>query len=202
MSTHAARFRSRNYWNCAAAVFQEWLREPTQVASVVPSSPVLLNQIVDRDCIKTASSIIDLGPGTGGTTEAILDRANDTCRVLAIEKTEGFIEPLRSIDDARLTIEHGDVIELERILLAHDVRSPDVILSGIPFSSLSPDAAASIMQSIHRVLASDGTFIAYQLRNDVARYAEKHFGTPESTEMVWLNIPPLTIYTWRKNGPY
>jgi len=198
MPTHAARFRRRNYWNCAAAVFQEWLREPTQVASVVPSSPALLHRIVDRDCIKKASSIIDLGPGTGGTTEAILDGTDDSCRVLAIEKTAGFIEPLRSIDDERLTIEHGDVIELERILLTHNLRSPDVIVSGIPFSSIAPQAAASIMQSIHRVLADDGIFIAYQLRSDVARYAKKHFSTPESTEMVWLNIPPLTIYTWQK----
>ncbi|TWT53827.1 Methyltransferase domain protein [Rubripirellula amarantea] len=199
MTTHAARFRRRSYWNRAAAVLQEWLREPTQVASLVPSTTSLTRRIAERECIRNASAILDLGPGTGGTTEALLEVAQPNCRVLAIEKTDGFIESLHEIDDPRLIVEHGDVMGLGRILLSHQIESLDVIVSGIPFSTLSETDAVNLCKSIDQALPDGGTFIAYQLRSDVARYADPHFGRA-STEMVWINVPPLRVFTWTKHA--
>ncbi|WP_417732526.1 class I SAM-dependent methyltransferase [Rosistilla oblonga] len=197
MTTHAAPLRRRPYWTRAAAVLQEWIREPAQVASLVPSAPALTQRVAKQPGVSNATKIVDLGPGTGGTTEALLAAAAENCRVLALEKAAGFIEPLNEIVDGRLTVEHADVVGLERILLIHQMTSPDVIVSGIPFSSLDRRVATDIIKSVHRTLPKGGTFIAYQLRSDVARYASPLFGTPQ-TEIVWMNVPPLRIFTWTK----
>ncbi len=185
-------------WQQASAVFAAWWKSPDQVASICPSSQALLDWIGDRDCIRAATNVVDLGPGVGGTTAEILKRARCDCRVLAIEKTSEFIEPLQSLSDRRLIVEEDDAVGLERLLRTHQMPKPDVIVSGIPFSSLSPEIAQSIMQSIYRNLADDGTFVAYQLRNHVAKYANRHFGNPESKQWVLWNLPPLRVFTWRK----
>ncbi len=200
MTTNAASIRRtrQTRWLDALSVLAAWFKSPSQVASICPSSQVLLDAIANRECVRTAANIVDLGPGVGGTTAAILEHGHRSCRVLAIEKTPEFIEPLRSLDDPRLTVEHDDAIGLERILLTHQMAKPDVIVSGIPFSSLSPEIAQSIMKSIYRGLADDGTFIAYQLRTHVANHAASQFSAPESTQWVLWNLPPLRIFTWHK----
>ncbi|QDV67985.1 16S ribosomal RNA methyltransferase KsgA/Dim1 family protein [Rosistilla carotiformis] len=173
------------------------MRNPAQVASVVPSFPFLTRQIAQRCCVHQARRIVDLGPGTGGTTQSLLDNASPHCRVLAIEKTAGFIDPLKSLGDPRLTVAEDDVVGLERILLMHEFSSPDLIVSGIPFSSIDAASASSIVRAIHRTLPVGGTFIAYQLRSHVATYAKPYFGAP-TVEYVLLNLPPLRVFTWQK----
>ncbi|MCM2373631.1 class I SAM-dependent methyltransferase [Aporhodopirellula aestuarii] len=198
MTDPTATLRRRDFWTRALAVVREWLSHPSQVASVIPSFPSLTRTIAKRDCIRSARQMVDLGPGTGGTTERLLDTARHDCRVLAIEKTSGFIETLNAIGDPRLTVVQDDVVGLERILLMHEMKSPDVIISGIPFSSLDADTAQSAMKAIYRTLGDGGTFIAYQLRGHVAEYARPLFGEPVAVQYVLLNLPPLRIFTWQK----
>ncbi len=198
MTTHALPRPKRPYWKRVTTVMKEWLRSPSQVASIIPSFPFLTEQIADRDCVRSARRIVDLGPGTGGTTESLLKHARLDCRVLALEKTAGFIELLQEIGDPRLMVTQEDVVGLERVLMMHDFESPDVIVSGIPFSSLDPEVAESTIGAIHRTLPSGGNFIAYQLRSHVTTYAEPVFGKP-SVSFVLLNLPPLRVFTWTKS---
>jgi phospholipid N-methyltransferase len=181
-------------------VMQAWWKQPAQVASICPSSTVLTHCIADRDCIRNAAKIVDLGPGTGGTTSAILSRASPNSRVLAIEMTSAFIPILKTIDDPRLVIQQGNALRLEHFFTMHRLESPDVILSGIPFSSLPCESATAIVASIHRALRPGGVFIAYQLRNCLREYAKPYFGDPQSTQAVWWNMPPLRVFTWAKQG--
>ncbi|MBB3209241.1 phospholipid N-methyltransferase [Rhodopirellula rubra] len=197
MNVHTESLDRRNYWAHATAVFLEWIRKPSQVASLVPSSSALTRRIADRSCVREASKIVELGPGTGGTTEALLSSASPNCRVLAIEKAANFIGPLKAIGDPRLIVENDDVVGLGRLLLMHEMTSPDVIVSGIPFSCLSQQVAFDLIKSIHRNLADGGTFVAYQFRRDVAHFARPHFGEPNS-KIVWFNFPPLRVFTWTK----
>ncbi|QDS94158.1 Ribosomal RNA small subunit methyltransferase A [Roseimaritima multifibrata] len=199
MIDHAETHEGRDYWSRSIAVLKESLRHPTQVASIIPSSHFLTRTIADRDVVREATKIVDLGPGTGGTTEELLWQAAADCRVLTIEKTAGFIAPLKAINDPRLTVVEGDAVNLPDILASNDFESPDVIVSGIPFSALPPRSSQSIMLAIYQALSDSGTFIAYQLRNDVTKYADPHFGAP-TVQSVLRNFPPLRVFTWRKSG--
>lgn len=198
MNTHAANRPRWATWQRSAAVLNAWLKAPSEVASVCPSSPILTQTIADRACIQEATSIVDLGPGTGGTTAAILQHARPDCRVLAIEKMSEFIPPLKAIGDPRLTVQQGDAVGLQRLLMMNDMTKPDVIVSGIPFSSIDPMVAKSMIRSIHGALADNGVFLAYQLRGHVTRYAQTLFNDPVSDRWVLLNLPPLRICTWQK----
>ena len=181
----------------AWCVAKAWLRKPSQVATICPSSSHLTQKLAERDCVRTASVIVELGPGEGGTSLALLQQMPAQSRLLVIEKTSEFREALQQISDSRFEYVIGDAADLRQIVSARDLGSIDVIVSGIPFSAIADVTARSIMQSIYEVLRPGGFFIAYQLRSDVEEFARPYFGTGQS-ETVPLNLPPLRVYWWQK----
>ncbi len=69
---------------------QEFFRHPLQIGSVIPSSPFLERRIVRMAEIGSASSIVELGSGTGGTTRAMLGAMAPGSRLLTVEINEHF----------------------------------------------------------------------------------------------------------------
>ncbi|TWU01352.1 class I SAM-dependent methyltransferase [Neorhodopirellula pilleata] len=185
------------YTRRAACVFKAWLKQPTQVATIFPSSVFLTERIARRDCVRSADTVVELGPGAGGTTLALLESMKPDARLLAVEKTPDLADALAEIEDPRLTSRLGDAADLIEILRAHDLTKADVIVSGIPFSSIPRATAKRISRSIDDVLTPGGTFIAYQLRDDILHFTRPLFGTPH-TQFVMRNLPPLRIFTWTK----
>ncbi|WP_286178227.1 class I SAM-dependent methyltransferase [Rhodopirellula sp. JC639] len=178
-------------------VLKAWVRNPTEVATVCPSSPFLTKHLAERDCVRKASRIVELGPGAGGTTQALLASMRTDARLLAIEKTDAFAESLGAITDPRLTLEFADACDLIDLVTKHDFGKVDVAISGIPFSHLPSMSAKRIIQSVHEVLRPGGVFIAYQLTSDVKDYARPLFGPPK-TEIIPMNLPPLQSFDWTK----
>ncbi len=91
------------------------------------------------------------------------------CRLLSIEKIPSFSEALDAITDPRFTSEVGDAVDFMNLIDKHAFTRPDVIVSGIPFNTLSADGAQEIAQAIHTSLKPGGAFIAYQVRSDIDR---------------------------------
>jgi phospholipid N-methyltransferase len=181
----------------AKTVFKAWLKEPAQISSLVPSSHVLTEEIANRDCVRRASLVVDLGPGTGETTQSLLHHMSETAHLIAIEKSVVLMEPLRKISDPRAIIINGDARFLARYLAEAGLGTPDVIVSGIPFSTMPERVAEQVIEAIDQALPSGGTFIAYQLSNRVEELARPFLGEPE-VETVWLNLPPLRVFSWVK----
>ncbi len=186
-----------SFTNRLMSVLKAWVNHPTQVATVVPSSRRLIENIADRDCVKQAKSIIELGPGAGGTTIGLLTRMRPDANLLAIEKTAAFDEVLSRLRDPRLTVEIADATNLLNYMAERSLGRVDVVVSGIPFSSIPSTVARRIVQSVYESLQPGGTFIAYQLHNDVEKYARPLFG-PSDCETVLWNLPPLKVFSWRK----
>jgi phosphatidylethanolamine/phosphatidyl-N-methylethanolamine N-methyltransferase len=184
----------------SAAFLRGFLERPSEVASVVPSSVVLETRVVHAADVAEARCIVELGPGTGGTTRALLRALPPDGRLLAIDVNPGFCARLkREIDDPRLVVHFGSAEALGETLLQHALPAPDAVVSGIPFSTLPGALAQTIAASIHASLAPGGRMVAYQWRPHVARYLTPHFGPP-STTWVWRNVPPMRIFRWLKPG--
>lgn len=198
MHSSPSKNSPRPFWNRLLSVVKAWRAQPSQVATIAPSSAFVLEKIAQRACIEQASRIVELGPGEGGTTEALLRQMGPGGRLLAIEKTAAFEAILKQIDDPRLAVEMGDAVDLHRFLKRHHMPSVDVVVSGIPFSSIAKCDGQRIVQAVHACLRPGGTFIAYQLHSDLCRIAEPLFGEVQRDHVV-LNLPPLRIFTWVKD---
>jgi phosphatidylethanolamine/phosphatidyl-N-methylethanolamine N-methyltransferase len=176
---------------------KEFLRHPRQIGSLIPSSHFLERRIVDAARIHSAKTIVELGPGIGGTTRAILGAASSDARLLCIEVNAHLRALVHSIEDDRLIVHLGDGRGLQEILSLYRLGSPDVVISGIPFSTISSTSGSQILEEIFSVLAPGGCFVAYQVSKRVATLCRPLFGQ-EHMELELFNIPPMRVYRWEK----
>ena len=182
------------------AFFQGFLRNPMEVGSVIPSSRFLERRLAHSAGLARARVVVELGPGTGGTTRALLRAMGDDARLLAIELNADFVPLLRAkTPDPRLHVCQGDAADLPALLSAHGLAAPDVVVSGIPFSTLPRATGLGILRSIHASLPEGGRFVAYQVRDRVETLGNRVFG-PASVEVVLRNIPPMRVFRWTKRA--
>ncbi|QJD59217.1 methyltransferase type 12 [Pseudomonas sp. gcc21] len=183
-----------------AAFFRGFLREPSQVGSVIPSSRFLEQRIVDASSLATAKRVVELGPGTGGTTRTFLRHLAQDAQLLSIELSPYFHELLGEIADPRFTNHLGKAEDLAAILAMHGMEQPDVVISGIPFSKIPKAIGTRVARAVRDSLADNGRFIAYQFRRDVAWITDPIMGEPASCSLELLNIPPMRVYSWFKTA--
>ena len=177
--------------------FRRFLRHPTTIASVVPSSRFLTRRLADVAGMAHPRTVVELGPGTGCTTRALLRVLPRDARLLAIDLDDHFVENLRNDKDERLIVHHGSAERLQDILHMHGLPAPDLVMSGIPFSTMPSECARRIAHQIWTGLAPGGRFLAYQMRGHVARFAGEWMGPPQVCLEV-RNVPPMRIYCWNK----
>jgi phospholipid N-methyltransferase len=182
------------------AFLQGFLKRPKEVASIIPSSRFLMRRVVKRTQLENARIVVELGPGTGGSTRAFLRAMQPGATLLAIEVNPRFVELMqRAIHDPRLIVHQGSAADLAQILEAHRLGRPDVVLSGIPFSTMDRSLGLAIVRAVHQNLAPGGRFVAYQMRDRVESLGRQVFGRAQvQTEL--LNVPPMRVYRWEKRA--
>jgi|GEM_PF-198105 len=179
------------------AFFLEFLRYPLQIGSVTPSSRFLEQRLMKTADFSSAPTIVELGPGTGGTTRAILRAMSPQARLLCIEINPHFYRLIGGIGDRRLTVHLGNACDLRQILDHYGLGAPDVIISGIPFSTMSRHTGSEILATISAQLAPNGRFVAYQASDRVSDLCQPYLGTGRM-EVELLNIPPMRVFRWEK----
>ncbi len=181
--------------------FQEFLRHPLQIGSIIPSSRFLERRIVAAAGIPSVKTVVELGPGTGGTTRAILRAMAPDAQLLSVELNPHFHKLVCRIDDARLIPHLGSARELARIVSTHALDPPGAVISGIPFSTMDPTAGTQILETIASLLPPGGRFVAYQVSTRVASLSRQLTAPGQmAMELELFNIPPLRVFCWQKGA--
>jgi phospholipid N-methyltransferase len=175
-----------------------FLTKPKEVGSIIPSSRFLERRILRAAGVARARVVVELGPGTGGTTRALLRAMGPDARLLAIEINPRFVRHLQTqIHDRRLSVREGSAADVGRVLADEGLDGADVILSGIPFSTMPRPLGLEILRSVRGALRPGGRFVAYQFRDRVETLGREVFGRAEvQTEI--RNVPPMRVYTWER----
>ena len=197
MGTLSRLDRARPTLKGKLAFFLGFLRHPGRVGALLPSSRFVERRLAAVGEADRARTVVELGPGTGGTTRALLEAMPSDGRLLAIELDDDFVAMLQAQADPRLRVYHGGAEHLGVAIAEHDLGLLDLVVSGIPFSNMPRDRAEQIIRTIWASLAPGGRFVAYQYRGEVARIAEGMLGPPQR-QVEYRNLPPVRIYRWTK----
>ncbi|MFM1892734.1 MAG: hypothetical protein RLZ44_1811 [Pseudomonadota bacterium] len=179
--------------------FKEFVRHPLQIGSVIPSSRFLERRIVTAAAAASAKVVVELGPGTGGTTRALLRAMRPDAALLSIEINPHFHAALGRIRDPRLIAHLGSASELRQIVSGHGLEAPNAIVSGIPFSTMPRVVALQTLEAVAAVLAPNGHFVAYQVSRRVRMLCEPLLG-PGTEVMELRNVPPMYVFVWDKRN--
>src|SRR5262249_6668398 len=181
--------------------FKQFLKRPFQIASIVPSSKALVEPVASKIDFSQPRVIAEYGPGEGVHSREIARRMCPDSNLLLFELDPAFARDLERqfAGDRRVRVIHGDAASLPHELQRRGIYSCDYILSGIPFSILQIEKKRALLQKTHDALAPGGSFIIYQVTNELKQHATL-FEHAQS-EYFLQNIPPMFITVFQKTDP-
>jgi phospholipid N-methyltransferase len=185
-----SRTRSGN----ALLFARNFFRHPRMLGSIVPSSRFLIKQLLQPIDWNEARVIVEYGPGVGCITAEILRRMRSDAILIAIEVNPDFVAHLRaSLTDERLHVVEGSAESVDEILERFGRGKANYIISGIPFSTISPEARERIIRNTAESLAPAGAFLVFQFSTRVLEDLQRIFRYVRRT-FEPLNVLPAHLF--------
>lgn len=186
----------------AVLFFMRFLQRPMQVASIVPSSKVLVDRVASKFDFSVPRVIAEFGPGEGCHTREIIRRMHPDSRLLLFELDPELANHLRHHfrEDPRISVLNTDAANLPRELAALGIEHCDYVVSGIPFSTMEIGKKRLLLKRIYDCLAPhpQSAFIIYQVTNELRGHAK---GFPRiKSEYCLQNIPPMFVTVFFKQA--
>jgi len=178
---------------------QEWLANPQRTGAVAPSSPKLAAAMARWLPADPESYVLELGPGTGAVTQALLERGLREDRLVAIEKNPKLAQLLRERFPGAQIIT-GDASCLDDLLNARrePIESVGAVISSLPLLNFPPAEAEALAGKIRAILEQGGKWVqfSYHLGNH-RLHGTSHFRRLAS-KIVWFNLPPARVSVYQK----
>jgi phosphatidylethanolamine/phosphatidyl-N-methylethanolamine N-methyltransferase len=178
---------------------QEWFANPQRTGSLAPSSPQLgaaMAQWLPHD---PESFVLELGPGTGAVTEALIKRGLREDRLVAIERNPKMARLLRE-KFPRAQIIIGDAWNLDHLLRSRrePIESVGAVISSLPLLNFPVAEAEALAQKIRAVLLPQGNWVQYSYRIHKLRTRGTSSFKLHASKIVWLNFPPARVSVFQK----
>ncbi|MEE1671982.1 methyltransferase domain-containing protein (plasmid) [Streptomyces sp. WAC07094] len=181
------------------SITTEFLRRPITTGAVAASSRRLALAMTEGIGLERARLVVELGPGTGVFTDAILARLAPGARIVAVELNPVLAARLAATRrDTRLTVVQGSAAELTAT-----VGEPvDAVVSGLPWTVMPRERRAHILDAVTEVLAPGGRFTTFAYLHAAWTLPARHFTTElahrfarlERSRTVWPNLPPAFVH--------
>jgi phosphatidylethanolamine/phosphatidyl-N-methylethanolamine N-methyltransferase len=180
-------------------MLKEWLRQPLGVASVKPSSQAL-GRAMARQIPGVNARVLELGPGTGPLTRAILDYGIAPENLYLIERNPNFAALMQQ-KFPNLHCITGDATALDRILPANLIGDFDAVVSGLPLLSMRRETRRQIVQQSFAVMRPGGVYIQFTF-GLIPPFDPKHLNLRvRLAARVWENFPPATVWVYQQPQP-
>lgn len=170
--------------------FRSWLRDPLRVAAVAPSGTAL-SELITRDVPAGAGPVLELGPGTGAFTVALLARGVPEADLTLVESGPDFARALRSRFPAArvLCADAADAADPEAPYTA--------VVSGLPLLSMRAERVQTILASVFARSTPDAAMyqFTYAPRCPVSSSVLTQAGlSAELVGRTLRNLPPASVY--------
>jgi len=176
---------------------QEWLANPKRTGSVVPSSKRLAAAMARWLPENRDSYVLELGPGTGVVTDALLKHGLREDRLVAIERNPKLARLLCDRFPAA-TIITGDAWQMDTLLRHRNIDSVGAIMSSLPLLNFSIEEAEALAGKIRSVLAPHGNWVQYSYGIHKMRPRGADSFNLHASKIVWLNLPPARVSVFQK----
>lgn len=175
--------------------FRQYLKNLRTVGAVAPSSRYLARKMTEAIDFDVAKVIVEYGPGTGAITSELVRQLQPGTRLLVIESNQVFYRHLRDIYRGHKSIEiiHDSAANTAQLLKARKLKTPDYIISGLPFAALPPDVSREILDTTVQLLGSTGVFVTFQYTLLKRELFEAYFDNLQITREV-RNLPPAYVF--------
>jgi len=176
---------------------RSWLERPLSTGAVTPSGKVLARTMARYVNPDIPGPVVELGPGTGPVTEALLERGIEPERLVLVEFNPAFCQLLRQ-RYPEATVVQGDAYGV-RTLIGGLLQQPAAaIVSGLPLFSKPLRMRVRLLRDALELLRPAAPFVQFTYAV-VPPIPKRLAGVrPEPSERIWKNVPPARVWVYRK----
>ncbi len=177
---------------------RSWIEKPLHVGAVMPSGRLLARTMAQYVDIDSDDPVIELGPGTGAITSALLNRGIDQKRLVLVEYNPGFCALLRDRYPQAKVVQ-GDAYKLRDTLWNILGARASAVVSGLPLVTKPMAIRLKLIRDAFAALAPGAPFV--QFTYSVAPPIPKSLPgvSTEASERIWMNLPPARVWVYRKD---
>jgi phosphatidylethanolamine/phosphatidyl-N-methylethanolamine N-methyltransferase len=176
---------------------RSWIEKPLTMGAVTPSGRILARTMAGYVDPSVPGPVIELGPGTGPVTEALVEQGVDPSRLVLIEFNPEFCRLLRTrFPDA--TVIRGDAYALHRVIGNMLSEPAAAIVSGLPLVTKPLKTRVRLIREAFRLMQPSAPFVQFTYAM-MAPIPKALAGvSTEASERIWMNVPPARVWVYRK----
>ncbi|MGD0562879.1 MAG: rRNA adenine N-6-methyltransferase family protein [Roseiarcus sp.] len=171
---------------------------PRLTGAVAPSGRFLARAMARAVDPRGEGLVVELGPGTGPVTRALIERGVARERLVLVEYDGGFCRLLAQ-RFAPIEVVQGDAYDLPRTLAGLGGRPIAAVVSSLPLLNQPPAARAKLIEDAFALMGPEGIFVQFTYglvspipRETCAKKFSAHRGAP-----IWCNLPPACVWIYR-----
>jgi phosphatidylethanolamine/phosphatidyl-N-methylethanolamine N-methyltransferase len=175
---------------------RSWIEKPLSTGAVMPSSRVLARAMARCVDPQADGPVIELGPGTGPVTQALVKQGIDPARLILVEFNPDFCRLLRS-RYPQATVVQGDAYRLRRLLETYVAEPAAAIVSGLPLVTKPLRTRLRLISDAMTLLAAGAPFVqfTYAMLPPIPKGLSGV--RAEASELIWMNLPPARVWVYR-----
>jgi phosphatidylethanolamine/phosphatidyl-N-methylethanolamine N-methyltransferase len=173
-----------------------WFRNPKTVGAIAPSGPALSRVMAAAVDPAVQGPIVELGPGTGPVTAALLERGIDPKRLVLVEYDEAFCATLRDKYPG-VNVVQGDAFALDRTLAGHAEAPLAAIVSSLPLLNFAQEQRRTLIEAAMKMLRPGAPFIQFTYGANSPLPERSPLYDTSASKRIWRNLPPARVWTYR-----
>lgn len=176
---------------------RSWLEKPLATGAVMPSGRILARTMASYVDPKVDGPVVELGPGTGPVTEALVTRGIDPARLVLVEFNPDFCRLLRERYPTA-TVVQGDAYSMRRVLDGALEQPAAAVVSGLPLVTKPMRMRVRLLHDALSVMLPRAPFIqfTYSTMPPIPQTLSRVI--TEASERIWMNLPPARVWVYRK----
>jgi phosphatidylethanolamine/phosphatidyl-N-methylethanolamine N-methyltransferase len=173
------------------------IARPVHTGAVAPSSRALGRAMAAQIDPSGDLPVLELGPGTGVVTEALIARGVAPEHLTAIEYDPNFAALVAS-RFPRARVIQGDAFALDKTLGGRLTGPLAAVVSSLPLINFPYEMRTALLDDIFGRLAPGAPFVqfSYRFRPPVAPPPGVSL---KRAAVVWLNLPPARVWVYRRH---
>ncbi|WP_442754647.1 class I SAM-dependent methyltransferase [Methylocystis sp. JAN1] len=188
----------------SARFIKQWIENPRLIGAVQPSGPALAKTMAGFVDLSREGSIVELGPGTGPVTKALLARGVPAERLVLVEYEARFCHMLAERYPS-VKIVQGDAYGLKKTLQGRIEGPIAAVVSSLPLLVRPERDRVELLHQAFELMGDDGLFIQFTYglaKSPMPLHAHGVSGayTGKGSAPILMNIPPARVWRYRKAG--
>ena len=177
---------------------RSWIEKPLHVGAVMPSGKLLARTMAQYVDAQSSGPVVELGPGTGAITNALIEHGVDQKRLVLVEYNPSFCALLRDRYPQAKVVQ-GDAYTLRETLWNVLSVRADAVVSGLPLVTKPMLTRVRLVRDAFAALAPGAPFV--QFTYSVVPPIPKSLPgvSTEASERIWMNLPPARVWVYRKD---